>query len=138
LPSNGCEQSAAIDRPFEAGFHQGQPATSGYSLGFAGLWLFTLVLYLRPNDLLPIGAFPVARIIGIATLAVFLLEGLASGDLFAPKPKEVTYLLWFVALMFLSIPLAINPGEAFDQVRDVFLKVGLVFILLVSVTTTYG
>jgi hypothetical protein len=110
----------------------------GYPLAYKGLWLFTLVLYLRPNDLLPIGAFPVARIIGIATLAAFLLEGLSSGELLAPKPKEVTYLLWFVVLMFLSIPFAINPGEAFDQVRDVFLKVGLVFILLVSVTTTYG
>ncbi len=131
--ASGSDQSATIDHPFNTDLQAGE-LDGGYPLAYAGLWLFTLVLYLRPNDLLPIGAFPVAKIVGIAALGTFLLEGMSAGDLFGPKPREVWYLLWLIVLMFLSVPLAIDPAGSLKVIRDVFLKVGLVFILLVSVT----
>ncbi len=136
MPAQGLQSAAAP--PHGTPPRRQERAEIPYSLTFAGLWLFTLVLYLRPNDLLPIGTFPVAKIIGIATLAAFLLEGLSSGKLFGPKPREVRYLLWFIVLVFLSVPLAMDPGESIGQIKDVFLKVTLVFFVMVSATTSYA
>ena len=111
---------------------------SGYPLSYIGLVLFTLVLYLRPNDILPIGEFPIAKIIGAGALIAFLLEGLSSGQLLKSTPKEVKYLGALLALAFLSVPLAIDPGEATNAIFDQFLKVVLVFFLLISSVTSYA
>src|SRR5262245_1565603 len=32
-----------------------------YKFAFGTIWVFTFTLYMRPNDLLPIGTFPVAK-----------------------------------------------------------------------------
>jgi O-antigen ligase len=108
-----------------------------HRIAYVGLLLFTLTLYLRPNDFLPIGEFPVAKIIAVGALAAFLMEGRPSGQPLSILPKELKYLMWLLALMFLSVPLAINPVEAFDTITDLFLKVALVFILLINTVTSY-
>jgi len=105
---------------------------------YSGLVLFTLVLYVRPNDFLPIGDFPVAKIVGAAALAAFLLERLAAGRSFSVLPRELKYLLGLVVLMFLSVLLALNPGEAMDTVTGLFLKVVLIFVLMINTLTSYA
>lgn len=109
-----------------------------HRLSFAGLWLFTLVLYLRPNDLLPIGTFPVAKIIGTAALTVFLIEQLTRGRPISVMPKEFKYLLGLIALMLISAPLAIDSTAAFETVAEGFFKVFLIFMLMINVVTSFG
>ena len=48
--------------------------TGRYELAYRGLILFTILLYLRPNDLLPIGTFPVVKILTIPLNAPFLSD----------------------------------------------------------------
>ena len=61
--------------------------------GFLGLCLFTLVLYLRPNDLFPaIGEFPVAKVAGVLALLLFFGEQLAAGRV-TIMPDEMRYFL---------------------------------------------
>jgi hypothetical protein len=105
-------------------------------VSFALFWLFTLVLYLRPNDLLPIGSFPVVKVVGIALVAVYAAERFASRSTLARTPVEVKYLLAFTALMLLGAPLALNPGRAFAGITDTFAKVVIVFIVMVNVVTS--
>lgn len=109
----------------------------GHRLAYAGLVLFTLILYVRPNDFLPIGDFPIAKIVGAAALAAFLLERLAGGRSLSVLPLELKYLLGLVVLMFLSVPLALNPGEAMDTITGLFLKVVLIFVLMINAVTSY-
>lgn len=110
----------------------------GHGLSYAGLLLFTLILYLRPNDFLPIGDFPVAKIVALAALTVFLFERFAYGRPLSLLPRELKYLLVFLAMMFLSVPLALEPGEALDTILGVFIKVVLVFVLLINVVISYA
>lgn len=105
---------------------------------FTGVLLFTLVLYLRPNDFLPIGQFPLAKIIGAGALMAFLLEWGFEGRPFRALPKELKYLLALVLLMFLSVPLAISPGQAIDTMIEGFLKVGLVFVLIICAVNSHA
>ncbi len=104
----------------------------GHTLTFAGLLLFTLVLYIRPNDLFPIGDFPVAKIIGLLTLIAFLLEGPRLVSMSGIIPRETKYVLGIAGAMVLSVPLAVNPDRALETLLDVFLKVAVIFILIVA------
>jgi hypothetical protein len=108
-----------------------------HRLAYAGLYLFTLILYVRPNDWLPIGDFPVAKLVAAATIAVFLKERLSYGEGLSVVPRELKLLLGIVACMFLSVPLAIDPGEALGTIVDLFLKVVLVFVLIINVVNSY-
>src|SRR5215470_17389977 len=48
---------------------------------FAGLCVFTLLLYLRPNELFPglIGGLPLAKIVAIPTLTAYVVTRLSKG-----------------------------------------------------------
>ena len=53
--------------------------TGRHEIAYRGLILFTILLYLRPNDLLPIGTFPIVKILTIGTLAIFFFDRLGQG-----------------------------------------------------------
>jgi len=107
-----------------------------HALAFAGLWLFTLLLYLRPNDVLPIGTFPIVRIVGIALLIIYVFERFAAWRSFTDTPVEVGYVLGLMALMLLGSAVALDPQRAFDGITDTFLKVVIIFVVMISVITS--
>ncbi len=110
---------------------------SGHSGAYACLWLFTLMLYLRPNELLPIGTFPIVKIVGLAMLALFFLDQLSRSAPLTVVPKELKYLLGMAVLMILSIPFAINVNEAFSGFTDEFIKVLLTFLVMINVVNSF-
>ena len=112
-------------------------APSAHTVAYAGLILFTVLLYARPNDLLPIGTFPIVKIMTIGTLAVFFVERLVSGGPLSVMPKPFKYLLALAALVVLSIPVGLDPSASFDAFTDVFLKTVLVFLLMINVVTSF-
>ena len=108
-----------------------------HPLAYPGLLLFTLVLYLRPSDYFPIGEFGIAKIVGAGTLVVFLIERFASRQSLSVLPTGLKYLLGLVGMMFLSVPFAVDPREAINTIFGLFLKVVLVFVLLINVVSSY-
>jgi O-Antigen ligase len=112
-----------------------RPPQAHYPLAYGGLLLFTLMLYLRPNDLLPIGVFPIVKIVALAALVAFILEQ-PRGHPISVMPVELKYLLWLTVLMLLSIPLAVSPSQAFWTFFDEFLKVLLIFMLMINAVTS--
>src|SRR6266542_152229 len=62
--SNAVEQGGEISLPLTSGAGD----TRGkHWLAFAGVYLFTLMLYARPNDLFPaLGDFPLVKIVSIS------------------------------------------------------------------------
>ena len=114
-----------------------RPASRAHSAAYAGLILFTVLLYARPNDLLPIGTFPIVKIMTIGTLAVFFVERLLQGGPLSVMPRPFKYLLALAGLTILSIPFALDPSNSFTAFTDVFLKTLLIFLLTINVVTSF-
>lgn len=109
-----------------------------HRLAFAGLFLFTLVLYLRPNDLFPglLGAFPVAKLIGLFTLIVYTGSKLSQGERLTIWPLEMKMLAAIVTLAVVHVPFAYSRANSFALLTDTFLKVTIVFALMVNLLDT--
>jgi putative inorganic carbon (HCO3(-)) transporter len=108
------------------------------SLAFAGVFLFTLLLYVRPNELLPgvFGTLPIAKTVAIVTLLIFLGSRLSDGGKLTILPIE-TKMVALIALLGLAwMPLAASPQDSMKMLTEVFLKVGLVFVLMTNVLDT--
>ena len=107
----------------------------GHGLAYAGLFLFTAVLYFRPYEYLPLPQ-TLAFWIAISTLLVFIPTQLGLEGNLTARPREVNLVLLLCVCGLLSIPLAANPGEAWDTFSDTFLKAVLMFIVIVNVVRT--
>src|SRR5258706_3762678 len=84
--------------------------TGRYELAYRGLILFTILLYLRPNDLLPIGTFPVVKILTIGTLLAFFVERLGQAVPLSIMPPPFKDLLVINAFAIVSIPPGLHPA----------------------------
>jgi len=112
-------------------------ARGGYAFAYTGLLLFTILLYLRPNEILPIGGFPVVRIVAVVTLASFFIERMMDGRPLPLMPRPFKYLLILGILMVLSIPIGLDPAGSFAGFTDVFLKIVLIFLLTINVVNSF-
>jgi putative inorganic carbon (HCO3(-)) transporter len=108
-----------------------------YELAYRGLILFTILLYLRPNDLLPIGTFPVVKILTIGTLLAFFWERIGQAGPLSVMPRPFRYLLIVNVLAIISIPLGLDPSVSFAAFTDSFLKILLIFVLIINVVTSF-
>ena len=113
------------------------PVTGRQGFAFGGLVLFTILLYLRPNEWLPIGTFPVVRIVALTTLAAFFVDQLTTRRPFSVLPRELKLLLGLAGLMILSMVSGLDPESSFSSFTDEFLKVLLIFILTINVVTSF-
>lgn len=109
----------------------------GHSLSFAGIFLFTVLVFFRPYELIPslfwlsTSAFWVA----LATLAVYVLTQLGLENTITARPREVNLVLLLLLTGVLCIPLALQPQRAFDSFTE-FVKVILIFIVMINVVRT--
>lgn len=106
----------------------------GHYFSFVGLFLFTVVLYVRPHELYPNNAAlkGLAYLIAVATLIVFLPSQLVAEGNLTARPREVNLILLLSLAVLLSIPLALDPAEAWEKSKE-FLKVVIMFIVMVNV-----
>ncbi len=130
------ESFSTVTRPAFASTRRSVGST-GHAAAYAGLIVFTLLLYLRPNDLLPIGTFPIVKIVAIGALAAFFIGQLASGGPLSIMPRPFKCLLLLAGLAVLSIPVGLDPSASLDSFVDLFLKTLLVFTLMINVVTSF-
>jgi O-antigen ligase len=124
--------------PLAAGRQKQWIIRRGHTLSFLGLFLFTAVLYFRPYELIPALSWlsTSAFWIAVATVGVYLPTQLALEGNLTVRPREINLLLLLVVTALLSIPLAINPIEAWSTFTDSFIKVVLMFVVMVNVVRT--
>jgi probable O-glycosylation ligase (exosortase A-associated) len=109
----------------------------GHSLSYAGVFLFTTLVFFRPYELSP-SLFWLSQTpfwVAVATLAVFLVTQLGLENRITARPREVNLVLLLLVTGILSIPLALEPSRAFDGFIE-FLKVVLIFIVMINVVRT--
>ena len=110
----------------------------GHTLSFWALFLFTVVLYFRPYEFFPgLSSFKsMAFYIGVITLILYVItQVVVEGNLTA-RTREVNLILLLGVAALLSIPLAVNRGEAWETFTEYLLKAILIFIVIVNVVRT--
>ncbi|HEX8422253.1 MAG TPA: O-antigen ligase family protein [Pyrinomonadaceae bacterium] len=129
-----AEDTAAANLPARHKFE----LKRGHALSYAGLFLFTVVLYFRPYELFPAlaGLNSIAYWLAILTLAIFVPTQIALEGNFTARPREVNLVLLLCVAALLSIPLAINPGEAWTAFNYPFIRAVAMFIVIVNVVRT--
>ena len=110
----------------------------GHSLSFFWLFLFSVVLYVRPYEFFPgLSSFKqMAFYTGIVTLIVYVGSQLALEGNLTARPREINLVLLFGAAALLSMPMAIDPGEAWTTFTDLLVKTLIIFIVFVNVVRT--
>ncbi len=110
----------------------------GHTLSYLGLFLFTIVLYFRPYELIPAlaGVTSMAFWLAVPTLVVFVVTQFALEGNLTARTREVHLALLLLVTGLLSMPLAIAPGEAWDEFNHAFWKAVLMFIVIVNVVRT--
>ncbi len=113
-------------------------AKHGHLFSYLGLFLFTVVLYFRPYELIPaLASFTsLAYWIAIATIAVFVPSQLALEGSLTARPRELNLVLLLALAALLSMPLAIQPAEAWETFNKEFVKAVLMFIVMLNVVRT--
>ena len=113
-------------------------AKNGHTLSYAGLFLFTFILYFRPYELIPTlsSLSSMALISALLTLVVFFPTQLTLEGNLTARPVEVTCVLVITLCGLVTIPLAQDSSWAWETFNDVFIKAVLMFIVMVNVLRT--
>ena len=115
-----------------------RPTHGSLPLAFAMLWLFTLLLYVRPNEVFPslFGDFPLVKIVAALALPAYFGGRLARGEALTVWTTELRAVLLICGLGVLFLPLAASPGDSWKTLVDVYLKVVCIFFLLTNLLDT--
>lgn len=109
----------------------------GHVFSYVALFLFTVILYARPAEFYPSAlTSSIAFVVGITTLAVFVPSQLLLEGSPTARPREVYLVLLFCLAGLLSIPLAIDPSQAWKEFSDTFIRCIVIFIVMVNVVRT--
>ncbi len=113
-------------------------AAKPHSLAFAGLFVFTLLLYARPQEIFPhlFGELPLVKVIAIGTLLFYAVGKLRAGERFTIWPLEMMLLALIVLLGIAFVPIARAPQHSIELLTDTFFKVIIIFVLMVNLITT--
>jgi O-antigen ligase len=112
--------------------------TGSSRVAFGGLFLFTMMLYIRPNDLVP-GAFEtfqIVKIVAIFTILAYLGSQLSRGKPLTAWPLEMKLLAVILLLAIGLTPVAVSPQTSIDLLGDSFFKVVTIFVLMLNLIDT--
>jgi putative inorganic carbon (HCO3(-)) transporter len=114
-------------------------AKSGSSrVAFVGLFIFTMMLYVRPNDLVP-GAFEtfqIVKIVAIFTILAYVGSQMSRGTGLTVWPIEMKMLAVILLLAIAFTPVAVSPQTSIDTLTDSFFKVVTIFVLMMNLIDT--
>ena len=105
--------------------------------GYGGLLAFTAVLLLRPQDQIPgLSALHLAELSAIVGIAPMLLHRFARQLPTFRVTPETSGLLLLGGAMLATVPFSVWPGGALQVFLDHYLKILVVFVLMMNTLTT--
>ena len=110
----------------------------GHTLSFIGLFVFSVVLYLRPYELFPglSSLTSMAFFTGLVTLLIYAITQLSTEGNLTARPKEINLVLMLGGAAILSMPMAVDIGDAWKTFSEQLLKTIVIFVVLVNVVRT--
>jgi len=132
------QAAEGVSREHPADANEASAHNASHSLAFAGLFLFTLLLYARPQELFPqvFGDLPWVKVIAIGALIAYTGGKLKAGESFTIWPLEMKMLVLIVLLGVAFVPIAFSPSSSIDLLTDQFFKVVSIFVLMVNLIDT--
>lgn len=111
---------------------------NGHNLTYAGLFLFTLVVYFRPYEWIPgfENFTSIALIFAVATLIIYLPTQLSTEGNFTILTTEVKCILFIVFWALLTMPIAKDPATSWKVFNETFSKIVIIFIVMVNTLRT--
>ena len=104
---------------------------------FNGLMVFTALLYLRPQDTIrPLAAIPLAEIAAISALLAMAFGRLRRGLPITRMTPELIGVLALGGMILLTAPFSIWTGGAIRTFTDLYVKVVLIFVLILNTLTS--
>jgi O-antigen ligase len=103
------------------------------------LWMlaFTTLLFFRPQDhVKALESLHLAELAAIAGLAAMVVRRLRSGQTIAKVNTEVIAVIMLGAVIVLTIPFSIWPGGSLKVFSDIYVKIILIFALMMSTITS--
>lgn len=103
--------------------------------GWDYLWMvaFTALLFFRPQDQVPgLEVLHLAELTAIAGLAAMAVRRLNAGQTIAKINTEVIGVIALGAIIVLTIPFSTWPGGSTKVFSDVYVKIILIFALMIS------
>src|SRR5829696_8699807 len=104
---------------------------------FVGLMAFTALLFLRPQDVFtPLRALHLAELAALFALGSLVFGRLGRGLPVARMTAELGSVFAFALLILLTAPFSVWMGGAIGTFTELYVKVVLIFLLMVNTLTT--
>ena len=105
---------------------------------FIGLFLFSFILYVRPYEFFPgLSSFTsMAFYTGVITIGIYAITQLSVEGNLTARPKEINLVLLLGVAALLSMPLAVDVGDAWKTFSEQLIKAIVIFVVLVNVVRT--
>lgn len=111
---------------------------NGHLFTYIGLFLFSIMVLFRPYELVTALTFlsATAFYFALATIAIFVPSQLATEGTLTIFSTEVKAILGLTVIALVTIPIAKDPGLAWETFNDPYIKAVVIFIVLVNVVRT--
>jgi putative inorganic carbon (hco3(-)) transporter len=111
---------------------------NGHAVTFFGLYLFSVMVLYRPYEIVPGLGFlsATAFYFAIVTLAIYFPAQLVTEGNLTMFSTEVKAILAMTLISLVTMPIAKDPGLAWETFNDSFSKSVIIFIVLVNVVRT--
>lgn len=126
------------DKDWELLYRDSWLARNGHYLTYAGLYGFSILVLLRPYELIGSLSFLSAKAFYAAaiTLALYIPTQLITEGNLTRLSTEVKAALGLVAVAILTMPVAKDFGTAWESFNDIFIKAIAMFVVMVNVLRT--
>ena len=132
-----CAGGAWHNKPRRPSAMRWEDSSNPYRFAFGLLYLFTLLLYARPNDLIPaMGTFPLAKIVAIVAPLAYIYDQYKLGRPIINWTIEVKMVIVMLFLAIVFTPIAVSPSDSSAALSETFIKSVIIFILIIGVVNT--
>ena len=113
-------------------------ARNGHLVTYFGLYMFSILVLVRPYELVGALSFLAATAFyfALATLMVYLPSQMAAESNLTIMTTEIKAILAMTVLAVLTIPIAKDPGLAWEKFNDPYIKAVIIFVIMVNVLRT--
>lgn len=111
---------------------------NGHAFTFAGLYMFSVMVLFRPYEIVPGLGFlsGTAIYFALLTLAIYLPSQVATEGNLTILSTEVKAILAMTLIALITLPIAKDPGLAWEKFNDPFIKAVVMFVVMVNVVRT--
>jgi putative inorganic carbon (hco3(-)) transporter len=104
---------------------------------WGGLLIFSVLLFFRPQDQIPaLGALHISDLAAAIGLGAMIFLNLSRGEPITRMTPELAAVWAVGAVILFTVPTSVWPGGSVGVFLDQFLKVALIFMLMVNAVTS--